>query len=458
MTRSRVPLKLGPLGAAGYDVQRSGFRWLCPDGHLCRAGKAIAYCNIGVVPKVATKGSVPFASEASDFQAVLAPRQAGRLIRAEAATQGGHIDVGEFYFSWSPDTVIGSLECDEPVGDNASQLRTMLVAGRRQADFAEARHGLLGGWFDRCRGWWADGDGPMGNVLSLGICEQLGIIRGEHHAFLELFEMAPGPAHIALIPDDLLVPAAPALCAQLRHTPEHTAGILQSLVQRLGTEIARQPPQDPQGMSAWIFAGALLRKLAGSPLLETNSVLTASGLRTLGPPQAVILSLHSESGVLLRHRRRDYFLCLHGFRIMRASPAVGRWLRQDFEAVRRTPEETQRDIIELIDTLQKRTQAHVLILNGMSSLGMSRTFCYAPFDKPLNANLTTVRDKDHNLMLYDLARQRDISIVDVDALAVRLGGKHHVPDGVHHSGLLQAAVRRQIVKILHERGIPGWGK
>jgi hypothetical protein len=70
--------------------------------------------------------------------------------------------------------------------------------------------------------------------------------------------------------------------------------------------------------------------------------------------------------------------------------------------------------------------------------------------------LTNIRAKELNLMLYQFARERDISIVDVDALAAELGTGRHIPDGVHQSGRLQKAVRAQLLTILRERGVAGF--
>ena len=66
----------------------------------------------------------------------------------------------------------------------------------------------------------------------------------------------------------------------------------------------------------------------------------------------------------------------------------------------------------------------------------------------MGETLAMVAAKEMNLMLHDLADERDIDIIDVDALAAEVGGAAHVPDGVHLSGALQALVRSEVLEVL----------
>ena len=61
-----------------------------------------------------------------------------------------------------------------------------------------------------------------------------------------------------------------------------------------------------------------------------------------------------------------------------------------------------------------------------------------------------------NLMLHDIARDHDVSIVDNDAIAATLGSSRHLTDGVHGSGALQAELRPEILRLLRERGVAGF--
>ena len=53
-------------------------------------------------------------------------------------------------------------------------------------------------------------------------------------------------------------------------------------------------------------------------------------------------------------------------------------------------------------------------------------------------------------MLHDIAERRDLSIIDVDAIAADLGGAEHLPDGIHQSGSLQVALRSEILHAMED--------
>ena len=95
-------------------------------------------------------------------------------------------------------------------------------------------------------------------------------------------------------------------------------------------------------------------------------------------------------------------------------------------------------------------------MNGMSTSGHEDVFNYSPFDQPMRDVLKTRNMKEMNLMLQDLSRECDVSIVDTDAIAADLGAEAHLPDGVHQSGPLQAEIRQEIIHLLAARGVPGF--
>ena len=452
-----VPLRLGALSLSGYTLRRSGFRWLCEDGHVCRPGEVIAFCNINLSPtgRPATADD-PFMEEGRDFQIALAPRIGGRVRRAPDSTRGGFIDQLPLYLAWAPDFVVGHLEPTETSDNRSSspgdEVRLLFLAGRRTTELAEVRSGLLTGWHDRSRAWWGERDGRFGTVLSLGNCEQAGIVRGERQAFLELLEAASGPAHAVFASDDAMVPCSSVILEQFRRTASQFETIKEDFARSFGSGSAVPAP------SEWMFGGLLLSALGRSPLSERYEILTRAGLQRVGPPDAVILSLGSELPTLLRHRRLGYSVNCHGFRLREAGPAVQAWLRRDFELIRRAPEQIRQDYRDLIDAVRARQDTRFLILNVLSTLIDESIHSYAPFDTPLRDTLSSVRAKELNLMLHDLARECDVSIVDVDAIAAELGSREHVPDGVHHSGALQAEVRGEILRILRASGVPGFGE
>jgi hypothetical protein len=55
-----------------------------------------------------------------------------------------------------------------------------------------------------------------------------------------------------------------------------------------------------------------------------------------------------------------------------------------------------------------------------------------------------------NLVLHDIADTRDISIIDVDAIAAHIGGREHLPDSIHQSGAMQALLRSEILAAMKD--------
>ena len=55
-------------------------------------------------------------------------------------------------------------------------------------------------------------------------------------------------------------------------------------------------------------------------------------------------------------------------------------------------------------------------------------------------------------MLEDIAAERELYIIDVDALAADIGGAEHLPDGIHQSGQMQTLLRGQLRAALAEIG------
>ncbi|SFK35484.1 hypothetical protein [Methylocapsa palsarum] len=449
----KVPLRLGPLAPDGFIVRRSGIRWLCDDGRLCKAGDIVAYCNLGLggasVARLVSRAA-PFADEARDFQVGFATPVGGRLRRVDESSQGGFLDRMDDFQEWRPDFVIGHIECEgegastEPAGD----VRLFFAAGRRATGLAEDRSGFLTGWNERSRAWWGEGKGRFGTLLSLGICEQVGVILGDRLPFADLFDAVSGPAHAVFIPDEAQSPCAAVVKEQILRSKTEAGAIAADLAKGM-----LAGPAVPNA-SDWIFAGCLLASLGKSPMTDHYDMLTRSGLSRTGPPDAVVLSLMAEGPVVLRHKELGY--TVHCVRSRFAGPAFFEWLRSSFEQVKRAPADILNDYRQLIDAARAHGDAKILIMNRMSSSGHEDVFNYAAFDQPLSDTLTTIHAKEMNLMLHDLARESAIGIVDVDAIAADMGGAAHLPDGVHSSGALQAEIRAEILHILDGLGVAGF--
>jgi hypothetical protein len=287
-------------------------------------------------------------------------------------------------------------------------------------------------------------------LLSLGICEQAGVVRGEQLAFLEFLEGICGPAHLVYVADNLVAPSACLLLEQMKRSPaqfEEIAADIAHSWHGLGTVPTAHD---------WLFVGNLLAYLQQTPLGEGYDLLTRRGLSRNGPADAVLLSLTSESSLILRHKRLGYSLTCHDYRTYEAGPAVRRWLRTAFEPVKRTPEMIRRDLRDLIQAVRKKAPTEFLIMNAMSTSGHEDVFNYSAFDRPMGDVLKTHWTKEMNLMLHDLSRECDISIVDTDAIAADLGAEAHLPDGLHQSGPMQAETRQEIIHLLAARGVPGF--
>ncbi|HVO88733.1 MAG TPA: hypothetical protein VMV45_09335 [Casimicrobiaceae bacterium] len=453
-----LALHIGPLAAEGFDVQRSGLRWLREDGQHCRAGEVVAYCNIGLRPTGARSlRAVPFADE-RDLQVAFATPIAGVLTRASDSSPGGWLDQQHHFQRWNGEDVIASVEPasdEQPTQVDARDsvaARRLMLAGRRMVGLAEVRSGLLTGWHDRSRAWWSEGDETFGALLCLGICDQVGVVRGDRGAFLEMFEAVQGAVHVAYVPDDALVHCAAVATEQLGRSPQAAQDIAADFSRSFAS--GKFPPRPID----WMFAGALMASLLRSPITDRQDVLTSTGLRQVDAPAAVLLSLNAEGVFVFRHRRLGYALQCHPFRIIEAGRAVQSWLHTDFEQVRRTPEDIRRDYHALIDAVRERSPTQFFILNVTSTASSETIHSYAAFDRPLARTLGSVRARELNLMLYDLARDRNVAIVDVDAIAADLGTQRHVPDGIHGSAMLQDEIRRELLRQLGARNVRGFAQ
>lgn len=450
---SQVALRFGPLSVEGYKVLRSGIRWLREDGNLCHRGDPIAFCNIGLHPSEALRKSPrPFEGEAGDLKMLMVTPLSGRLRRASGLSRGGFFDAHYNSF-WIPDETIASIEpeADQCAGDVDNMVRLLMVANRNVTSLGGDGSGLLTGWHSHNRICHADGDGPVGTLLSMGICELMGVIKGENPGFSELFGAIHGPAHVVYVSDYALSPSARILSEQIQRSTKEYEAITKDLASSLAGGAVSPDAAD------WMFAGAILNALGSSPATEQYTVLTRKGLRTLTPPDAIVLSLHAEGPRILKHRRLGYSFSSYDWRIGKAGRAFEPWLRANFEPVRRTIHDIQTDYRILIDLIRANAPTtQILICNIMSTIGIEDIQNYAGFDAPIGETLASVRAKEMNLMLHDLARERGIAIVDCDAIAAELGGRGHLFDGVHQSGEMQAEVRDEILHILRARGVPGF--
>jgi hypothetical protein len=354
--------------------------------------------------------------------------------------------------------VIGHLDPVDGAGrafpGDTDEVELLVVTGRRRAEVADFRTGWLSGWHDRTRAWRPRDGVPMGSVLSLGICEQDGVIRGGDHAFFDLFDAISGPAHAIFVSDTPLVPSARLVLEQMVRSEADNQAIADDLI---GFFAAASPRANP---AEWIFAGALVNDLQRCALTERYDILTRGGLTRTGPADSVIMSLAAESRVVFRHKRLGYTLNMQGWRAARAGPTLLRWLESSFERRKLSVDDAASAYRALIATMRAggdRVPRGILVMNIMSTSGEDQIQNYAAFDAPMSDTLGSINAKDMNLMLHDLARDCGVAIVDSDAIAAEMGGQRNLPDGAHASGVLQAELRAEILHILRARGAPGFG-
>ena len=452
---AEIPLRLGPLSPGALQVGRSDIRWRCNDGYVCRPGEIIAYCTVGLFSAERRPSfGAHFPGETRNLEIALAPRVAGRVRIPRETSLGGWYGLLNGT-PWRADTVIGVLETssDLPHDDADGELQMFMMAGRIYTALADGGTALQTGWHDRSRAAKVEGEGPIGTLLSLGVCELLGVIQGEGEDFQEILDGIPGPGQVVFIPDAPLAPSARAVLEQIRRTPEDRAEIARDLLRSFSALEVVPDPAD------WIMIGAVLRMLQFSPATERYEVLTRTGIVSTGPPDAILLSLHAEAPTVLRHKRLGYTLRYHGHTLQAAGPAYIAWLRANFRRVPCSIEESRADYNELIDQLRADAPAtEILVCNMMSTSGNEDLQSYGAYDEPLSDTLSSVRAQEMNLMLHDLARDRNVAIIDTDAIAAELGGSLSLRDGIHQDGAMQAEVRAEILRTLDARGVPGFSR
>lgn len=436
---NRVPLRLGPFGAKGYTVLRSGIRWLREEGQYCRANQPIGWFNIVMEPTGTRGAGLPVFAQERELHVVVAPRVSGRLSFEGGIARGGYLSIRSID-PWDPETRIGEIEVDGAIPpDDAGNLRLMVLAGRRMTELADTHGSLLAGWHSRTRGWWCDPGETPSTLLCLGVCDAYGVILGAQSAFLEAFEVARQAMQVVYVPDHPIAPCVPILIDQLVRTPAQFEAIAQDVHRHFAQAGKDMLPED------WTFLGTMLTELRNTPIKDSYDIISADGLQKLRGPDALLLSLVVEPQSILRHKTLGYHMHVMRHHQAAAGHAVRAWLSSAFEPVRRPLEAIRKDYETLIDKLQRKSGTRIIILNRMSTSGHEDVSSYMGFDAPLSDTLSNVAAKEWNLMLNDIAETRELDIVDVDAIAAELGGAQHLPDGIHQSGAMQSLLLRQIL-------------
>ena len=216
----------------------------------------------------------------------------------------------------------------------------------------------------------------------------------------------------------------------------------------------------PPSPADLIYASSLLSSLTTCLLTDSYPLFTQTGYRRAGPPDVVLLSAYADSGLTYRHKTLGYRIEMPAWHAAAAGARIREWIQHAFEPERRSLDDIKADYVALIDEMRSRAPkdrpTKFLIMNTFSTSAYDDLQSYAGFDAPMGHTLETILEKDINLMLQDLARERDIAILDFDAIAAELGAQHHLPDGAHPSGTLVSEGRAEILRILRAQNVPGF--
>jgi hypothetical protein len=243
------------------------------------------------------------------------------------------------------------------------------------------------------------------------------------------------------------VPSAKVITEQIRRTPEER----ESLVASLRGFIAGE--EGTSRMQGWFFAAALANALGASPATTGHDVLSRAGLSEAGPPDAILLTARAETGLTMRHRESGCTFSFHGYRLHDAGPAFNRWLQANCDVVRKSAADILQDYEELIRTLRERNpRAQLLVSNITSTSGEDEVQCYAGLESPPKSVIA----KEANLICATLAQRHDVAVLDIDAIAADVGIARHSRGGLHHDGVMGAAIREELVRVLAARRVPGF--
>ena len=315
---ARVRCGIGALAAGRFNVLRSGVRWLCEDGHVCRAGEVVAYCNIGSNRRRRGRRAGGRSSTKSAISRSRSRRaSAARSVAPPTARSAASSTSSSTTSDGRPEFVIGHVECERGFDADGETTRSpMLGRTARRGNRRRDRSGLLSGWHDRSRAWWGDGDAPFGDAgLPRALRPDRRHPRRARRRSWKCSQRCRGPAHVAYFPDDALVPCAAVAAGQLERTPEAGARDcrrLRALVRR-GHGRADAGRLDFRERAA-VGAAALAARRAPRRA-DARPACAASRRRT-----PCCCRSTPEAPFVLRHKRLGYTLLCHGYRIVEAGP------------------------------------------------------------------------------------------------------------------------------------------
>ena len=437
-------LLLGPLEAQGFDVARSGIKWLRQSGSYCEKGDVLGFCNIGLA--ATDRSSInPFRQDRRDFQVAFISPVAGRLTIPDQGLDGGMLDQLAFR-RWKAGDVLCVFGESDPQQrtDARQQVRLLVMSGRRMSELAEVRSGPLSGWHDRSRAWSAESDPQtIRTVVGIGICDLTDVLRGPSQTYSEFIQKAPAGIHIVRALDEPLAPCARVLVEQMQRTAAQEADIARDLTRSLTIY------ETPAAPSDLIFVGSVMAGLQRRAITDQYPILTRTGLSQSDKPDAIVLSLQAEPRRVFRHRRLGYTVCIHNHRMQEFHPWLMRWMVDNFEPVNRSVATIKTDLVDLLNLLDPNTS--VLILNRVVDALGEDIQNYQGLGEHLETASSSVYDRQMNLMLHDLVSDYGVGLIDVEMIASELGQRRHTMDTMHHSAAIQSVIQDEIAAALASR-------
>lgn len=187
---------------------------------------------------------------------------------------------------------------------------------------------------------------------------------------------------------------------------------------------------------------------------ESFVVPAVNGMEEI-PKTVVILSIGPDfARTLYRHREHGFLVDPGGWWLNQSMGSVLNdmssvmWFNKTFKKVGRiSAEDSMANFTRIIQLIRERTGAHIMMFNllGVEPGDSTYNFRYRQ-----NSNM--MRRREFNLALYDLSRQLDLSIIDVDRILKREGVEEQV-DFAHWPIDRFKPVAEEMFGILREREI-----
>lgn len=194
-----------------------------------------------------------------------------------------------------------------------------------------------------------------------------------------------------------------------------------------------------------------------SPLFEPTFRIPEPGLEKVDfPKNVVVLSIAADAvRTVYRHKTHGYLVDPGGWwldgskkQMLENLDVVG-WFREHFESLGRvTPELFYENYSTFLPILKERTGAEVLVFNVLTVEPANPTHNYQ-----LIRNAHTRHRREMNLALFELAREHDLSVIDIDRVLKDVGIRDSQVDFAHYPPECYEPIAREVYRVLKDRSI-----